>query len=170
MEIGLFPLELVLLPTERVPLHIFEPRYRELIEECLAREAEFGIVLADERGLRAVGTRAHVADVLERFPDGRLNILIQGGGRFRVVELIGGRSFQTAQIETVADGTGGPADEAVERGLKLFRELREASTSPTSSPPASTSAQTMSRRRGSERISSSCCFTSAPKSTRAASW
>ncbi len=134
MEIGLFPLELVLLPTERVPLHIFEPRYRELIGECLAREAEFGIVLADERGLRAVGTRAHVADVLERFPDGRLNILIQGGDRFRVVELTRGRSFQTAQIETVADETGAPAEDSVERGLKLFRELREATSSKVDEP------------------------------------
>ena len=55
-EIGLFPLELVLLPTERVPLHIFEDRYKELIGECLARDGEFGLVLADERGLREIGT------------------------------------------------------------------------------------------------------------------
>ena len=56
-EIGLFPLELVLLPTERVPLHIFEDRYKELIGECLEGEGEFGLVLADERGLREIGTR-----------------------------------------------------------------------------------------------------------------
>jgi len=49
-ELGLFPLPIVLLPTERVPLHIFEDRYKELIGECLAREGEFGLVLADERG------------------------------------------------------------------------------------------------------------------------
>src|SRR5436190_10535165 len=134
MEIALFPLELVLLPTERVPLHIFEPRYRELIGECLAREAEFGIVLADERGLRAIGTRASVADVLERFPDGRLNILIQGGDRFRVVELTRGRPFQTAQVETVADETDGPGDDSVERGLKLFRELRESTGAEVDDP------------------------------------
>ena len=54
-EIGLFPLELVLLPTERVPLHIFEDRYKELIGECLARGDEFGLVFADERGLRESG-------------------------------------------------------------------------------------------------------------------
>lgn len=134
MEIGLFPLQMVLLPTERVPLHIFEPRYRELIGECLARESEFGLVLADERGLRAVGTRARVAEVLERFPDGRLNVLVQGGERFRVVELTRGRSFQTANVEAIGDERDGPSDDAVERGLRLFRRLREATASEVDEP------------------------------------
>jgi len=66
-EIGLFPLGIVLLPTERVPLHIFEPRYRELIGECLEDDAEFGLLYADEDGVREVGTLARVSDVLERF-------------------------------------------------------------------------------------------------------
>ena len=57
-EIGLFPLELVLLPTERVPLHIFEDRYKELIGECMALDRTFGLVFADERGLREIGTHA----------------------------------------------------------------------------------------------------------------
>ena len=66
-EIGLFPLGIVLLPTERVPLHIFEPRYRELIGECLEDDTEFGLIYADEEGVREIGTLARVADVLERF-------------------------------------------------------------------------------------------------------
>ena len=57
-EIGLFPLGIVLLPTERVPLHIFEPRYQELIGECLDADEEFGLVYADEDGVREIGTRA----------------------------------------------------------------------------------------------------------------
>ena len=57
-EIGLFPLGIVLLPTELVPLHIFEERYQELIGECLDEDREFGIVLADDDGLHEVGTRA----------------------------------------------------------------------------------------------------------------
>ena len=64
-EIGLFPLPLVLLPTERVPLHIFEERYRELIGECLDSGDEFGLVYADDDGVRDVGTRARVAEVLK---------------------------------------------------------------------------------------------------------
>ena len=95
-EIGLFPLGIVLLPTERVPLHIFEPRYRELIGECMEDESEFGLVYADEDGVREVGTRARVTEVLELFDDGRLNIVIEGGERFRIEKLTRGRSFMTA--------------------------------------------------------------------------
>ena len=105
-EIGLFPLGIVLLPTERVPLHIFEPRYRELIHECLEHEREFGLLFEDEDSLRELGTRAHVVEVLERFDDGRLNILVEGGGRFRVEHLTQGRSFLTALVEPVSDDAG----------------------------------------------------------------
>ena len=77
-ELGLFPLGIVLLPTEQIPLHIFEDRYQELIGECLADEREFGLVFADDDGLREIGTRAAVTEVLEKFDDGRLNIVAEG--------------------------------------------------------------------------------------------
>ena len=64
-ELGLFPLNLVLLPGEQAPLHIFEPRYRELIGECLEDGKEFGLVLADDDGMRDVGTRAEAGVTLE---------------------------------------------------------------------------------------------------------
>ena len=63
-EIGLFPLGLVLLPTEHVPLHIFEPRYRELVGESLEQGTPFGVVYADDDGLRQVGTLASVTEVV----------------------------------------------------------------------------------------------------------
>ena len=116
-EIGLFPLELVLLPTERVPLHIFEDRYKELIGECLARDGEFGLVFADQHGIREIGTLAAVATVLERFPDGRLNIVVEGRERFRLVELTRGRSFQTAEVERVGDDEDAPDEADLERAL-----------------------------------------------------
>jgi Lon protease-like protein len=114
-----------LLPTERLPLHIFEPRYRELIGECLAEEREFGLILADDEGLRQIGTRAAVTNVLERFDDGRLNIVIEGRERFRLVELTSGRSFQTGEIEPVVDLAGEPDPAEVERALELLRRLGE---------------------------------------------
>src|SRR5205807_7455264 len=86
-EIGLFPLGIVLLPTERVPLHVFEPRYRELIGGCLEDGHEFGLVYADECGLRDFGTRARVTDLLEEFDDVRMNVIVEGGERFRLLEL-----------------------------------------------------------------------------------
>jgi len=133
-EIGLFPLELVLLPSERVPLHIFEDRYKELIGECLAHEGEFGLVFADERGLREIGTLAAVTDVLERFPDGRLNVLVEGRERFRLVELTKGRTFHTAEIERVGDDEDAPDDGDVERALEQFAQLKEITSSEVDDP------------------------------------
>src|SRR5436190_7462204 len=62
-DLGLFPLELVLLPTEQAPLHIFEPRYKELIGECIEDDREFGLVLVEDERMRSIGTRARVAQV-----------------------------------------------------------------------------------------------------------
>jgi Lon protease-like protein len=122
-EIGLFPLGVVLLPTERVPLHIFEPRYRELIEECLETDGEFGLVFADEGGIREIGTRARVTEVLERFDDGRLNIVVEGGERFRVEELTRGRAFMTAEVVDVDDETSEVEEELTARAVGSFRAL-----------------------------------------------
>ncbi len=124
-EIGLFPLGLVLLPTERLPLHIFEPRYRELIDECLDEEREFGLLLADDEGLHEIGTRAAVVDVLERLDDGRLNVVVEGRERFRLRGLTSGRSFQTGEVEPVRDDEGEPRPEDVERAVALLRRLGE---------------------------------------------
>ena len=125
MEIGLFPLGIVLLPTEQIPLHIFEPRYRELIAECLEHGEPFGLVYADDDGLRRTGTLASVVEVVERFDDGRLNIVVEGGERFRLVELTDGRSFHTGTVEPLADKdeASDPAD--VTRGIGLFAQLVE---------------------------------------------
>jgi Lon protease-like protein len=122
-EIGLFPLGIVLLPTERVPLHIFEPRYKELIGECLEDDSEFGLLYADEDGVREVGTRAAVTDVLERFDDGRLNIVVEGRERFRVEELTRGRSFMTASVEPLDDEPGPVGAETAARAAGAFRAL-----------------------------------------------
>src|SRR5918912_4467331 len=65
-ELGLFPLEAVLLPRERIPLHIFELRYQELIGECVELESDFGLVFEDDEGTRDIGTRARVIEILER--------------------------------------------------------------------------------------------------------
>jgi ATP-dependent Lon protease len=122
-EIGLFPLQLVLLPSEQVPLHIFEPRYRELIGECIEAERPFGLVYADDEGVRDIGTLAMVVEVVERFPDGRLNVVVEGGERFRLLQLTEGRSFHTGDVEPMGDDEDDPPDELVQRSLGLFERL-----------------------------------------------
>jgi Lon protease-like protein len=124
-ELGLFPLPLVLLPTERVPLHIFEERYRELIGECLESDGEFGLVYADDHGVRDVGTRARVTEVLARMADGRMDVLVEGGDRFTLIELTSGRSFHTGEVTPVEDDVDPAAPESIERALGLFERLRE---------------------------------------------
>jgi Lon protease-like protein len=124
-ELGLFPLPLVLLPTERVPLHIFEERYRELIGECLDSGEDFGLVYADDDGVRDVGTRASVTEVLSRLPDGRMDILVEGGARFRLFELTTGRSFRTALVSPVEDDDDPASADLIDSALGLFERLRE---------------------------------------------
>jgi Lon protease-like protein len=133
-ELGLFPLGIVLLPTEQLPLHIFEERYKELIGECLEGDGEFGLVYADDDGLRDLGTRARVAEVLTRFEDGRLNVLVEGGERFRLTELTDGRSYSTGLVAPIEDDDD-PADAAtVDEALRLFGLLREVTESEVDAP------------------------------------
>ena len=133
-ELGLFPLGIVLLPTEQLPLHVFEERYKELIGECIEGDGEFGLVYADDDGLRDFGTRARVVEVLTRFEDGRLNILVEGGERFRLTELTDGRSFNTGLVSSLED-VDDPADTpAVDEALRLFDALREVTQSSVEVP------------------------------------
>lgn len=115
---------MVLLPGERAPLHIFEPRYRELIGECLDTGATFGLVFVDDKGLRAIGTHAAVVELLERLPDGRMNVVVEGRDRFRLVELTSGRSFHTGVVADEQDEEDPATPVDVERALELFVELK----------------------------------------------
>jgi Lon protease-like protein len=134
-ELGLFPLGVVLLPTEQIPLHIFEDRYQELIGECLAEKREFGLVFADEDGLREVGTRAAVTEVLDRFDDGRMNVVVEGRERFRLLELTEGRSFHTGRVEPIADDAEAADEEDSSRALELFHRLVDLTGAEVEEPP-----------------------------------
>jgi Lon protease-like protein len=128
MQLGLFLLEGVLLPTEQTPLHVFEARYKELIGESIEKETEFGWVLSDEEGgIRDVGCRATVLGVLEELDDGRMLIAVEGGEVFRIERFTSGRSFTTAEVVDVEeDGVLGE-EEDIERALALFRTIVELS-------------------------------------------
>jgi Lon protease-like protein len=135
-DIGLFPLGVVLLPTERIPLHVFEPRYRELIGECLAEHEEFGLVLGDDDSTRDVGTYARVTEVLNRFEDGRLDVVVEGTRRFEIVDRTDGRSFQTAAVQPY-DDVADPAGSAdIDRAIALYQRLVELTGSDVDPPDA----------------------------------
>jgi Lon protease-like protein len=128
MQLGLFLLEGVLLPTEQTPLHVFEPRYRELIGESIERETDFGWVLSDEEGgIRDVGCRASVLGVLEELDDGRMLIAVEGGDPFRIERFTSGRSFTTAEIADVEDDGDLGEEEDTQRAVSVFRQIVELS-------------------------------------------
>jgi len=132
--IGLFPLGIVLLPGERVPLHIFEPRYRELIGECVEDAGEFGMLLADDAGVREIGTTAAVVEVVERFDDGRLNIVVEGRERFRLLEETTGRSFMTGEVSPLGDATEQPSAAETDRCLAAYRLVAAAAEAEPEEP------------------------------------
>jgi Lon protease-like protein len=102
-DFPLFPLELVALPSEAVPLHIFEERYRTMIGVCLAEEREFGIVWLASDGLREIGCACRVEQVLEELDDGRLNILARGTEPIRVIERQGHLAYPAGRVEFLSD-------------------------------------------------------------------
>ena len=111
-DFPLFPLGIVALPSEVVPLHIFEDRYKTMIEECLGRGSEFGIVWLSDDGLRSIGCACEITEVLDRAQDGRMNILARGTRPFRVVERQEHLPYPAGEIEFLEDRA-----EALDGGL-----------------------------------------------------
>jgi uncharacterized protein len=119
----LFPLEVVLLPGTPLPLHIFEPRYKEMIGECLESQAPFGVVRALEQGIAGIGCTAEIAAVTKKYPDGRMDLVAQGRERFEVLELNQERSFLRAEILLLPDEPGSLSQEEVTRAIELHRQI-----------------------------------------------
>ena len=124
VELPIFELPLVLLPGELLPLHIFEERYKQMIGECLDEEREFGILWLADDELKEVGCAARVTRVLERFEDGRLNILAEGTTPFRMERRIGDLAYPAGDI-VLLDDEPGSDDAALERARTTYADLVE---------------------------------------------
>jgi Lon protease-like protein len=123
----LFPLGIVLLPTEIVPLHIFEDRYKLMIGECVEQETEFGIVWLSDDGLKEIGCTARVAQVLDELSDGRMNILAQGCEPFRLVRKIEKLPYPAGDVEMLDDTDAGEEELAAE-AREAYADLVETVT------------------------------------------
>ena len=119
----LFPLELVLLPGTPLPLHIFEPRYKEMIGECIAAEAPFGVVRAFDEGIAEVGCTAEIITVTKEYPDGRMDLICEGRKRFEVIEVNRDRSFLQAEVLIVPDEPGAAVQEERVKAVQLHLEI-----------------------------------------------
>jgi Lon protease-like protein len=127
-DFPLFPLPLVLLPTEVVPLHIFEDRYKEMIALCLDEQREFGIVWLSDDELKEVGCTARVAEVLERMEDGRLNILVRGGTPFRLLERQEDLAYPAGTVELLGDGGEQEPEDTGSEARERYADLLETLT------------------------------------------
>jgi Lon protease-like protein len=127
-ELPLFPLGIVALPTELVPLHIFEDRYKTMIGECIERETEFGIVWLSDDGLRPIGCACLVERVLERMPDGRMNIVARGTRPFRVLERREHLPYPAGRVAWLADKDEAADPATAETARSAYAELVEQAT------------------------------------------
>ena len=124
-DLPIFPLELVLVPGEPLPLHIFEPRYQELLDRCVDEDEPFVLVLQDADGLRDVGCTAEITDVMERFPDGRANIMTMGREVVRLERVHDEHAYRSAIVEPLADDPAEAPEEAQAAALAAFAGLAD---------------------------------------------
>jgi Lon protease-like protein len=128
-ELPIFELPLVLLPGEQVPLHIFEDRYKRMVGRALDQGEPFGIVLRDDDGARSIGCTARVDDVLERFEDGRLNIVVSGEAPFKVLDRFEAPEYPAGEVELIGDTEVPPIDEdSASAAREAFADLAERAT------------------------------------------
>jgi Lon protease-like protein len=119
----LFPLDVVLFPGTPLPLHIFEPRYKEMIGECLAQKSSFGIVRSVEQGLAEIGCTAEIITVTKEHPDGRLDIVTEGRKRFEILRVDQERSFLRAEILFLDDEPDAPNKNETDQAVQLHGEI-----------------------------------------------
>jgi Lon protease-like protein len=120
----LFPLPLVLFPRTILPLHIFEPRYKQMIRDCVKNNWEFGVLLAKKDSHEMTGCSAIVSEVLWSYHDGRMDILVEGRRRFEVSGLDREKLYLRGRAEFFEDSGTELADEAIRRqALELFNRL-----------------------------------------------
>jgi Lon protease-like protein len=127
-DIPLFPLNVVLLPGAPLPLHIFEERYKQMVNECLEEESEFGMVLADESGTRRVGCTARIVELVERYEDGRMLILVEGSRRFKLNNILTGRPYYMGEIEYLEEEPEEDVNTLAEECIALLERVVEAAT------------------------------------------
>lgn len=104
-------------------MHIFEPRYKEMIGECLANHSPFGMIRAHEQGIAEVGCTAEIVSVTREYPDGRLDIVTEGRNRFEVLQLNQERSFLRGEILLIVDEPGKPTSEETARAIQLHADI-----------------------------------------------
>src|SRR5437868_2012538 len=127
-EFPLFLLPTVALPGELIPLHVFEERYKTMVEGCLQSESQFGILWLSDDGLREVGCAVQIEKLLERLDDGRLNVLVRGTRSFRVLERQSHLPYPAGVIEFVEDRDEGLDAKLADGAREAYADLVKRAT------------------------------------------
>ncbi len=130
-DFPLFPLGIVALPTELVPLHIFEDRYKAMMARCEEEESEFGIVWVSDDGLKTVGCACEIAEVLERMDDGRINLIARGTRPFRIEERQEELVYPAGTVEFLDDREEDADADAAGQAHETYAELVRQATDRT---------------------------------------
>jgi Lon protease-like protein len=133
-DFPLFPLGLVALPGELIPLHVFEERYKTMMARCLEEESEFGIVWLADDGLRPIGCACEIAEVLERMPDGRLNLVARGTRAFRIEARQDELAYPAGTVEFLRDTKEAGDEDAAHAARLAYADLVEQATDRTADP------------------------------------
>ena len=121
----LFPLDLVLFPHTDLPLHIFEERYKEMIQDCLQNRWEFGMLSVQDQSVNDIGCTASISEVLERYPDGRMDIMVRGQRRFELASVNEEKSYLRGDPTFLDDDASESSDELRRRAIELYDRLKE---------------------------------------------
>jgi Lon protease-like protein len=128
LELPIFELPLVLLPGEKVPLHIFEDRYKRMVGTAIDQEVPFGIVLRDDEGARSIGCTARI-DEVERLDDGRMNVVVSGESPFKILDRFESPEYPAGEVELLPEEEVPPVDEdSANAAREAFAELAERAT------------------------------------------
>jgi Lon protease-like protein len=130
-DFPLFPLGIVAIPTELVPLHIFEERYKTMIGHCLEEESEFGIVWLSEDGLRPIGCACEIAEVVDRLEDGRINLIARGTRPFRIEARQEELPYPAGTVEFLEDRHEAPDPDAAQAAHAAYADLVSEATDRT---------------------------------------
>ena len=126
--IPIFPLKLVLIPETTLALHIFEPKYKEMIKYCIDEQLEFGIINSDGNEIEKVGCTARLSEVVKTYEDGRMDILTRGHQRFKVNDLSEEESYLQASVDYFDDEHEVETPEMLNlasAGIQLLKDLQE---------------------------------------------
>jgi Lon protease-like protein len=135
MKIPLFPLDMVLFPGAALPLHIFEDHYKQMVMGCIESKDPFGVVRAKSEGLAVIGCMATIVAVLQRYEDGRMDILCEGGERFEIEMLDNSRAYLQAEIDVFDDDGEYASRTERETCIALHLEIMELAGGQSNSAP-----------------------------------